>query len=71
MYSIININKAQNWKQKQSHFLFGINLLSYSTITRAEGKKIIQTDWKTNTRKAKFLSVSVSGNKELKLLGNV
>lgn len=39
MYSIININKAQNWKQQQSHFFFCINLLSYSTITRGEGKK--------------------------------
>lgn len=51
MYSIININKTQNWKQKQSHFLFSINLLSYSTITRAEGEKSFRLTGKQTQEK--------------------
>lgn len=76
MYSIININKAQNVKQQQSHFLFCINLLSYSTITRGEGAKkpfrltAKQIQLAREKQNSYLYLCQEKKKKKLKLLGN-
>lgn len=70
MYSIININKAQNVKQQQSHFLFAF-IFFLIQLSQEEKEKTPHSDLLKNKsswhEKSKILIyISVSGKKQIK-----